>query len=205
VNGLMKQLSLIPVCEIHGREKAWMRNKAKKAGGQWKCRQCQKILHDNWKSRPGNLSKYSQQKREWALANPESVKDSRKKYSAARVESERERSAQKRLANKARYAYLQRRREARRRRCLVSLDEIDRQIADAIYDKAEATGMTVDHIQPLLMQGDHAPWNFELLSLSENSGKNARRPTLKEVMRGERRYRLLRRMFENAATVGTAA
>ena len=201
----MQQLSLIPVCEIHGCEKAWRRNKGKKAGGQWKCKECQKVLHAQWKARPGNRAKYEEQKRDWALANPEKEQASKRKSAAKRVEAERERCARKREANKPRYAYLQRRRTARRFECSVALDQVDRQIADAFYAKAEMTGMTVDHIQPLSLQGDHAPWNFELLPLSENSSKSARRPTLKEVMRGERRYRLLRRMFENAATVGAAA
>lgn len=201
----MKQLSLIPVCEIHGIEKAWTRNRAKKAGGQWKCRRCQKILHDQWKARPGNKEAYDEQKRAWALANPDAVRAAGKKCRALRVEIERERCARKREANKARYAYLGRRRRARQLRCMVSLDRIDQQIAEAFYAKAEATGLTVDHIQPLTMQGDHAPWNFQLLSLSENSAKNARRPTLREVLRGERRYRLLRRVFERASDLGAAA
>ena len=200
----MKQLSLIPVCEKHGVEKNWIRNKAQKAGGQWKCRQCQKTLHDNWKARPGNRAKYDQQRREWALLNPERCRANQKKSRDARSEVEKERCAQRKKANKSRYAFLQRRRCARRLNCLVSLDPVDRQIAEAFYEKAGRDGLTVDHIQPLLFQGDHAPWNFQLLTLSENSAKNGRRPTLREVMRGERRYRLLRRIFERAATLGAA-
>ena len=200
----MQQLSLVPVCEKHGCEKKWVANKARKTGGQWKCVRCQKELHDKWKATPGNQAKYDQQRREWALLNPDSVRATGKKHRAANSEKERQRCAKKRLANQPRYSYLSRRRYARKLGCLVSLDQIDRAICDAFYAKAEKLGLTVDHIQPLYLQGDHAPWNFELLTLSENSAKQARRPTLKEVMRGERRYRLLRRIFEREARMASA-
>lgn len=198
----MDQLSLIPVCEVHGIEKVWMRNKALKAGGQWKCRECQKILHDNWLARPGNQERYDRQRRDWDKANPEKCSKSKKDHAARNVEAERVRCAKKRADNQGRYNFLARRRTARKKGCSVAMDQVDQAISTAMYEKARSVGQTVDHIQPLYLGGDHAPWNFELLSLSDNSSKQARRPTLREVMRGERRYRLLRRMFENAATLG---
>ena len=97
---------------------------------------------------------------------------------------------------------------------LVSLDAIDKAIIKAFYDKRDRTGLgggigpgyyNVDHIQPMAMGGVHAPWNMRVVSWEENSSKKSKRPTLREVMRGERRYRLLRRIFENAANLGAAA
>lgn len=97
---------------------------------------------------------------------------------------------------------------------VVSLDAIDKAIIKAFYDKRDRMGLgggigpgyyNVDHIQPMALGGAHAPWNLQLLPWEENQSKKAKRPTLREVMRGERRYRLLRRMFENAANLGAAA
>lgn len=199
----MQQLSLTPVCKKHGCEKVWMKNKAQKAGGQWKCRECQKEYLNAWRAKPGNEERYQGQRRVWALSNPEKVAINHANHRAANREAERKRCAEKQRNNRGRYAYLGRRRTARQLNCSVNLDAVDQAISVAIYDKAEAKGLTVDHIQPLMLQGEHAPWNFELLTLSDNSAKHARRPTLREVMRGERRYRLLRRIFEHAGSDGT--
>jgi hypothetical protein len=97
--------------------------------------------------------------------------------------------------------------------CTIKLDAIDKAIIKAIYDKRDRTGLggglgvghyNVDHIQPLALGGVHAPWNMQILSWEENASKKARRPTLREVLRGERRYHLLRMMYlANEATVGT--
>lgn len=97
---------------------------------------------------------------------------------------------------------------------LVKLDSVDKAIVKAIYAKRDKTGLggglgpgyyNVDHIQPMALGGEHAPWNMAVISWEENGTKKARRPTLREVMRGERRYRLLRRMFENAESLGADA
>ena len=97
--------------------------------------------------------------------------------------------------------------------CLISLDRIDKAIIKAIYDKRDKTGLggglgpghyNVDHIQPLAAGGVHAPWNMQILSWEENASKKAKLPTLREVLRGERRYHLLRMMYlANEAAVGT--
>lgn len=86
-----------------------------------------------------------------------------------------------------------------------ALDEIDKDICRWFYRHGAPKGLTVDHIQPVALGGLHQPWNFQLLTRSENCSKRAKRPTLGEVMRGERRYRLLRRMFENAESLGANA
>jgi hypothetical protein len=98
--------------------------------------------------------------------------------------------------------------------CTIKLDAIDKAIIKAIYDKRDRTGLggglgvghyNVDHIQPLALGGVHAPWNMQILSFEENASKKARRPTLREVLRGERRYHLLRMMYlANEAALGTA-
>ena len=36
----MKQLSLVPVCEKHGVEKAWIKDKSNRNGGVHRCREC---------------------------------------------------------------------------------------------------------------------------------------------------------------------
>jgi hypothetical protein len=203
----MEQLSLIPVCEVHGELKVWVRNKAQKAGGQWKCRRCQKILHDQWKARPGNQEKYDEQRQAWACVNGGKVKETRvRRMADPKVRAaENERCRAKRKRDNARYTALASRRRVRKVAAAVCLDRLDESILTAIYQKAAKTGFTVDHIQPLSLQGDHAPWNLQLLTLSQNSAKRNSRPTLKEVLRGERRYRLLRFMYEQrASSVGAA-
>jgi hypothetical protein len=94
----------------------------------------------------------------------------------------------------------------------VRLDAIDRAIVKALYAKRDATGLgsglgpgyfNVDHIQPLAAGGEHAPWNLRVVPWELNQSKKDALPTLREVMQGERRYRLLRRIFENA--MGAAA
>jgi hypothetical protein len=96
--------------------------------------------------------------------------------------------------------------------CVISLDAIDKAIIKAMYDKRDRTGLggglgpghyNVDHVQPLSLGGVHAPWNLQILTWEENSSKKNKRPTLREVMKAERRYRLLRRVFERE--LGTAA
>ena len=73
---------------------------------------------------------------------------------------------------------------------------MDKAIIRAIYRKSRAMGLAVDHIQPLFLGGGHVPWNMQLLTREQNSSKFCRQPVLGEVLRGERRYRLLRRVFE---------
>ena len=91
----------------------------------------------------------------------------------------------------------------RRNRKVIKLDAIDTAIRKWFYDKRQE-GQVVDHIQPLAAGGEHAPWNMQILSWEVNASKGDEIPTLREVMRGERRYRLLRRIFQNASQVGTA-
>ena len=99
--------------------------------------------------------------------------------------------------------------------CTIKLDAIDKAIIKAMYDKRDRTGLggglgpgyyNVDHIQPLALGGVHAPWNLQILPWEENQSKKARRPTLREVLQGERRYHLLRLVFlAHASTLGAAA
>ena len=98
---------------------------------------------------------------------------------------------------------------------MIGLDAIDKAIIKAMYDKRDRTGLgggigpgyyNVDHIQPLALGGVHAPWNLQIKSWEENQSKKASRPTLREVLRGERRYHLLRLVFlANASNLGAAA
>jgi hypothetical protein len=143
-----------------------------------------------------NRDKALQQARLSALRDPERIRANQRRW--------RERNPG--VSNAIRAARMG------RGNCVISLDAIDKAIIKAMYDKRDRTGLggglgpghyNVDHVQPLSLGGVHAPWNLQILTWEENSSKKNKRPTLREVMKAERRYRLLRRVFERE--LGTAA
>ena len=214
----MNQLSLIPVCEKHGCPKHWTKSNHHKGGGLWQCRECMK--ERSRKHYLENKSKRNAASKAWVKQNPEAARQIQHKWKAANPEKQKAaslawyhankekasanhgewRRANKAARNAACRGYFVKRKASSER----LLDAVDKSIVRAIYVRAERLGLHVDHIHPIRLQGEHAPWNLELLSQAKNSSKGGRRPTLKEVMRGERRYRSLRRMFENAAALGTS-
>jgi len=146
-----------------------------------------------------NHVRYQERAKEYAKKNPHIVKASQQAW----------RKRNPGLANAIR---------AERRGkgdCTIRMDAIDKAIIRALYAKRDKTGLggglgpgyyNVDHIQPLALGGVHAPWNMQILPWEENQSKKHRRPTLREVLRGERRYRLLRYMYEQrASSLGAAA
>jgi uncharacterized Zn finger protein (UPF0148 family) len=207
---LMEQLSLLAFCRRCGVPVMPPR----KGGSMVKrtCAPCQREFDLERKRRhkarnPGarraeyerNRDRYLERAKEYAQQNPE------RRRSAVRAWRERNPG----ISNAKR---------AERRGkgdCVISLDAIDKAIIKAIYAKRDRTGLggglgpgyyNVDHIQPLALGGVHAPWNMQILPWEENQSKKDRRPTLREVLRGERRYRLLRLVFlAHASELGTAA
>lgn len=66
-----------PICEKHGCEKVWQKNKCEKTGGAWRCRDC----HNEYakKYRDSNKEKIAKAHSQWREANPEY---SRERYRA---------------------------------------------------------------------------------------------------------------------------
>lgn len=192
----MQQLSLIPVCEKHGVEKHWRKDPSCPGGGRWRCRECRRASDALYLA--SNREKCAEASRRWREKNPDYY-PRHYRLNKPRVKA---RNNQYRKVNAEKINSINATRRARKVNCAVELDAIDRAIVDAIYAKARKVGKSVDHIMPLFLQGEHAPWNLRVLPLSENCSIQGQRPTLREVMRGERRYRLLRRIFERAGELG---
>ena len=187
-----------PRCEKHGCEKVWAKDRTHRAGGKWRCPECKRENDARYRSNHPVRCKVAKDR--WYAANP-SYRAAH--YQANKSHNNAVNSAYKKN-NSAKVNSINATRRARRVACTVELDAVDQAIVDAMYSKAQKTGQTVDHIMPLMLQGEHAPWNLRVLSGSENYSTQGQRPTLAEVTQGERRYRLLRRIFQNASQVGTA-
>ena len=196
-NELMSELLQAPLCEKHGCQK--VRKQSKKNGKHyehWHCPECAKARAlKHWRN---NKAQYKSNLQRWRANNPEKrAEQVARESSVARAMA----TSRWQKANPEHQLAFNALRRARLFNA-VKGDETDKAITDWLYKKAKDKGLSVDHIQPLRFQGEHAPWNLQLLSRVANSQKHCKLPTLKEVMRGERRYRLLRRLFVN---VGTAA
>ena len=197
----MQQLSLIPVCEKCGTLKVQHKRSDRKSGYRWRCPACQSAY--NRLPRVAAVSRACSAR--WKKANPERAAASPAAWRKENPERQAALSKQWRQDNPGQWQSLL---TARHNRCNVEykkLDPIDKAICSWFYKQAKKRNLVVDHIHPVKLQGQHAPWNFQLLTWAVNRAKGANRPTLREVMRGERRYRLLRRIFENAVTLGAAA
>ena len=87
----MNQLSLIPVCEEHGIEKVWIKDKSNRNGGFYRCRECNRLrsLERNARNR-ANPKKTAQLNADAARryhAQPQEKKDARQQQVIAqRVE-----------------------------------------------------------------------------------------------------------------------
>lgn len=137
--------------------------KASKDGLQYKCKQCVRQFNkqhyvDNREQIIQNVTKYWQQNKSWLAPK---LKHTYKMY---------------RDANKGRYAYHCRTRQARLLQATPLWLTIDqkKQMID-LYEEAKAKGMNVDHIIPLrgkTVCGLHVPWNLQLLNPSENFQKS---------------------------------
>ena len=74
---MTQALHTAPVCEKHGCEKVWHKNKARKSGGQWVCRICNNAKNPearraataDWAE--ANPSKKACSQKRWRMANPE--------------------------------------------------------------------------------------------------------------------------------------
>lgn len=278
----MKQLSLIPVCEIHGIEKVWVNDRQKKAGGFYRCRKCSaEAALKRYHASAGEENKKQLERRRRARAqrrqelmpasclacgapleqrmagggqwktkclgcvtksrraatkkcreqNPDKYRDWQRKYNQLHRDDQRRwreenrervqawgiayrqrrgdelRQAQRRFyeANKELFFSNNALRRAKCRESYAQLDAIDKAIIKAMYRKSRERGLAVDHIQPLFLDGGHVPWNLQLLTREQNSAKFCHPPSEREVLRGHRRYRLLRRVFERASVLGAAA
>jgi 5-methylcytosine-specific restriction endonuclease McrA len=145
------------------------------------------------------------QYQEWLAAN----RDRKKAWWSRYYEENREqilaRGKSYYQANRERFYAANALRRVRVRDGWHQLDAVDKQIVRFFYKAARKRGLAVDHIYPLDLGGEHAPWNLQLLTGKANSAKHNNEPTEREVVRGKRRYRLLRRQFERAANLGATA
>tara|TARA_B100000459_G_scaffold71470_1_gene39676 strand:+ start:300 stop:890 length:591 start_codon:yes stop_codon:yes gene_type:complete len=187
-----------PVCAVCGAEKTWVKDCTHRLGGKWRCSQCKRQRDAIYRAE--NREQTNAASARWLAVHPGYKKahyqENKEHVNAVNTAYKKNNSAKVNSINATR--------RARRAACAVELDAVDQAIVDAMYDKAQRTGQTVDHIMPLMLQGEHAPWNLRVLPGSENYSTQAQRPTLAEVTQGERRYRLLRKIFENAIQVGAA-
>lgn len=222
----MEQLSLVPSCEKHGCLKVW---KGAGRNGRWRCVECRRQQSREWAKRdyhlrreeiserrkvrratvPGVAEKEKAAALRWAALNRDRHLAYRREYNrkwyAANPGRQLEASRRWRSSSEVARIGNAARRARRRDRTRLPLCPVDKAIVRAIYAKrvAMGEGFHVDHILPLWLGGDHAPWNLQIVPAAANYSKQGRLPTLREVMQGERRYRLLRRIFERE--LGTAA
>jgi hypothetical protein len=201
----MEQLSLIPVCEVHGELKV-LKDRARKGKRclHWECLECARARARRYAN--GHVEENKARLAAWRSENRGRRNAQARDYHKANPLPQRAASQRFRAANPGKQLEYNNRRRFRLKGAQPDLDPADTKIVVSFYRWAKSRGLSVDHIQPLVLGGAHAPWNMQLLSKLENSTKRASRPTLREVLRGERRYRLLRFMYEQrASSVGAAA
>ena len=81
---MTQALHTAPVCEKHGCEKRWIKNKSKKAGGGWRCRECAK--EGDRRFREANPKKHSAGTLLWQKDNPEKHNAKNRRYAAKHPE-----------------------------------------------------------------------------------------------------------------------
>ena len=183
----MNQLSLIPVCEVHGDLKV-LKDRARKGKRcmYWECMECARARGRRYANSHAEESKA--RLAAWRSENRGRRNAQARDYHKANPLPQRAASQRFRAANPEKQVEYNNRRRFRLKAAQPDLDPVDTKIVVSFYRWAKSRGLSVDHIQPLVLGGAHAPWNMQLLSRLENSTKRASHPTLREVLRGERRY-----------------
>lgn len=130
--------------------------------------------------RAASPEKIQERQRRWYSTNSEKVNAASRKWAQANAEKVRENARHWRHKNlgKVSAATAQYRQQKRSQICDCCTDEQ----REAVYQDAHREGLAVDHIIPVSKGGSHCVANFQLLSRSENSSKQARYNPLIEGM-----------------------
>ena len=154
------------------RRRAENREKELERHRNYRIANADKIKETALEYRENNREREQARSRKWQSKNRDRVREINKKYRASNEDKLRERQQYYNAAKPwLRAAYAANRRAAKNK---ATPPWADQAAIAAIYAKAAASGLTVDHIIPLkhpAVCGLHVLWNLQLLSSSENSRK----------------------------------
>jgi hypothetical protein len=166
-----------PVCEKHGCEQVWQRNKALKAGGQWRCKECSSLQRSRWKK--ANPDRSEQLIKDWRKANPEKTSAYCDTWRQKNLEKEQARDRARAKANAPFYAAKESRRRAVKRNATVPGQPVTAAVIAerfALFDGCAYCGadkkLEIEHVAPLAGGGLHVAFNLVGACRSCNASKN---------------------------------
>ena len=165
-----------PICEKHGCEKVWVNNKTKKAGGMWRCPECNKESNRRWrKANPeyereryrANPELFRAKHDRWVKANPERNAENFRRWREENLEAHLQSVRQWYQDNPEKEASKGRRRRARKAGALVA----DHPVTAAIEAERKALfggccfcgadkALTLEHVVPISKGGLHVADNL---------------------------------------------
>ena len=168
-----------PICEKHGCEKTWVKNKTKKAGGQWTCPECQREARFKYRLRHPERKAASERK--WRQANPTKKSAINTKWNKANPECLRANEHRWRKANRETKRAIVERRRASKLNAIVS----DRPVTPAMEaERKNLFGgccycgsqrkLSLEHVVALTDGGLHVEENLLGACHSCNSSKGSR-------------------------------